>query len=887
MKKHIMMKALPLTMITGMLMTTPVLAYDKSETVYTKVDEDGTITYAVVNEQLTSNKKETIDDYSNLSGIKNISGDETFTQDGKNIKWQSVGNNIFYQGTTSKALPIETSVTYKLDGSKMKPSKMKGEAGHVEITIDYRNTLAHRYKGDTIYTPFLVLLGTTLDATTNNNITINNGRVINNGETNAIIGIASPGLYDSLNGKIDRLSDFDSLTIEFDTTDCDIKALYQAASPQLLSSSDIDDVFDEINDKLKDVDRLEDGIEKIVDGAVKLSDGTKELNDGTKKLDEGVKTLDDGAKKLNDGASKLSDGTNSYNDGLQKAASGALQLKENSAALSAGSSSLSNGLDSLAQKLPDLVSGISDAADGAKALAAGLDTLNNKLSSEEAQQNLKELAQGATEIKNATSTVESGIKNAVYQATTYQIYLKTLSQLDASQFTALNNALTSYQKATEDYAQAAGKLAAASKLKGYLDDIDDAYKALEEAKKEAKKDSEAAVKQAKQSQSDAEDELEKVTSKKQAQKDLLDDLKKEKPSTEGESEEDAEAIKKSSQNAIDAASDALDAIEKSEDAAKNAIAAAKAALKAAESSDEDVDKIFDNALKALSDAKTALNNEIEELEKDGGTSEATANKLTAMKKAEAVLNAYEEGLSSIYPTLTSIKAETIASYCTNGGEPESLSPAINQAKATIKSLTSYAEGASSVSEGTLQLIDNMKTIASGINSASQGANNLSAGLNQLKAATGADSELMSGINALVSGSKNLDAGVQKYVSGANSLADGVDQLAAVFNQIVSGASSLADGTKSLSDGTKTLKNGTGALSQGTTQLKDGAGKLADGIKKFKSEGIDQIMDALDDLDGYEDRLDQMLKYAKNYRYTETNKDADYTTKFIYVIQPDD
>ena len=54
MKKNVLKKAIPLTVAATMMNVVPVEAYDKVETVYTKVDGDGNVTYQFVSEQLNS-----------------------------------------------------------------------------------------------------------------------------------------------------------------------------------------------------------------------------------------------------------------------------------------------------------------------------------------------------------------------------------------------------------------------------------------------------------------------------------------------------------------------------------------------------------------------------------------------------------------------------------------------------------------------------------------------------------------------------------------------------------------------------------------------------------------------------------------------------------------
>ena len=51
--------------------------------------------------------EKTITDKSDLTDIENVKGDETFKQDGKTVKWNADGNDIYYQGKSDKELPVK------------------------------------------------------------------------------------------------------------------------------------------------------------------------------------------------------------------------------------------------------------------------------------------------------------------------------------------------------------------------------------------------------------------------------------------------------------------------------------------------------------------------------------------------------------------------------------------------------------------------------------------------------------------------------------------------------------------------------------------------------------------------------------------------------------
>ena len=427
MKKNVLKKAIPLTVAATMMNVVPVAAYDKDETVYTKVDGDGNVTYQVVSEQLKSSKKEEIKDHSDLSNIKNISGDEKYKKDGNDLTWKSKGDDIFYQGKTTRQLPITVETSYKLDGQEISPKDASGKKGHVEISFKYTNNDKHDYNGKTLYTPFTIALATTLNSDNNKNVTINNGKVVNNGENNIIVGVAAPGLYESLN--IDQLKSFDEIKIEFDTTDLDIKSFYSVATPKLATADDINNMFDKIDGSFDDLNKLKDATNQLVTGTSDLSKGAKTLSDGTKTFNSGLVTANSGAglltknsKSLRDGASQLasglgtlSNGSGTLVDGLKKAATGSdvitkglAKAKAGTDEMNAGTGKLSSMKDQLTQAAFTQVAYGLQASAGTKYYA----TMNAQLATNEdgiAAQNAALMsaiqnAAGATGANNALQT---------------------------------------------------------------------------------------------------------------------------------------------------------------------------------------------------------------------------------------------------------------------------------------------------------------------------------------------------------------------------------------------------------------------------------------------------------------------------------------------------
>ena len=114
----------------------------KEETVYIFTDAYGKQRDITVSNWLKNpEKKDTIEDESVLQEIENVKGDETFSRDGSKLVWKANGNDIYYQGTTSRQPPVSEKITYYLDGKEIAAEDLAGKSGKVKIHIDYTNNM--------------------------------------------------------------------------------------------------------------------------------------------------------------------------------------------------------------------------------------------------------------------------------------------------------------------------------------------------------------------------------------------------------------------------------------------------------------------------------------------------------------------------------------------------------------------------------------------------------------------------------------------------------------------------------------------------------------------------------------------------------------------------
>ena len=259
---------------------------DKEETVYVKTDANGEEKTVIVSDWLKNFSGEAkIKDATDLTDVENVKGNETYKRGKKdNITWNANGKDIYYQGTSDKNLPVSMKVTYYLDGKEISPKKLVGKSGKVKIRYEYENhsavTKTINGKQTTVYTPFTMITAAILNTDNFSNVKATNGKVISDGNKHIVIGVAMPGLADSLNLKNTSIgSNFDipeDFEITADVEDFQMTVTATVANSDTLSEFGLDDAGDlsELTDSLKD---LENATDKLCDGSGDLVKGIEKL----------------------------------------------------------------------------------------------------------------------------------------------------------------------------------------------------------------------------------------------------------------------------------------------------------------------------------------------------------------------------------------------------------------------------------------------------------------------------------------------------------------------------------------------------------------------------------------------------------------------------------
>ena len=378
---------------------------DKDESVYLISDANGNVNKTIVVDHLKNkDKKDTLEDASNLSDIENVKGKEKFTQSGDKLTWQAGGKDIYYQGTATEEPPVTQKVTYYLDGKEISPEDLAGKSGKVKIRFDYTNTTSYTEtvngEKQTVSVPFAAVTGLVLGDGFEN-IEVTNGKAEVSDSSSVVLGYALPGLKDSLgikDGDLDgdvNIPEYMEMTADVENFSMPAAMTFVVNASDYVSTDGIDtsDLDDMIND-LKDAStQLQDGSKTLAEGTDTLSDGLSTLQSKLGTFASGVGTLQSGLKTYTDGVSTLSGGLNTLGNSTGALVSGADKLNSGAGQLASGSATLKDGLKSYTDGANGLAKGASD-------LDAGIGTLAEKSGT---------LVDGATKLNDGAKSLKAGI----------------------------------------------------------------------------------------------------------------------------------------------------------------------------------------------------------------------------------------------------------------------------------------------------------------------------------------------------------------------------------------------------------------------------------------------------------------------------------------------
>ena len=466
-----------------------VMAYTKDETVYSKLKNDGSSYETIVNEHIKNmNGLREINDKSSLTNIKNVNGDETYIKQENQLVWKAEGNDIYYQGETTKELPIGITINYKLDGNEISAQELAGKSGKVEICVSFENKDKHEVivngKNQIMYTPFTLVAGTILDNTKIKNIEITNGKTIDNGKKTIAMGIALPGMQESLEIDKENLEIPNQITFKFDTENFELGEIMIYCTPKIIEDEQISRL-DELDEIFEQVRELQNSSKQLVNGANELKDGVKTLNSSTS-------TLEDGASKIADGTSKLESGSKTIANNMSKITSGTDSLVT-------GGESLKKGLDAIKSQLPttqEIQKNKTDLTTLSTTNSQTIKTLeqtNSQITSELETKIDPQLKQIKTNISNLNKQIETlekagqdvtALKTTVTALETSQTALITLKETMTKQKTANMQLIVLLQKNNEAVVASSSELDSIVTLGTALDQVSAGVDTLQKGAKQ-------------------------------------------------------------------------------------------------------------------------------------------------------------------------------------------------------------------------------------------------------------------------------------------------------------------------------------------------------------------------------------------------------------------
>lgn len=297
--------------LVGCILLNPMSVYalTKNETIYTSLDATGNVTTSSVTNHLFIHDQKEFEDETELKEILNINGKETFTLNSNVLKWKTNGNDIFYRGKTDKEQPIDVEVEYYLDGEKKNVKDMIGKKGSIKLVFHFQNHLNHQVningKKETIYTPFVVSIGMILNNQYNKNISVENGKWVDSGSRSMVIGLATPGVYESLH--VESLKGLNTVTVSYDTTKFSMGNVYMVATPKVLEEKDLS-VFEKLEQVTSNMSILQQSMNQIEEGVKKLETGSSALLKGTNDLSVNLDKAMNSITALKNGSIQLEKG---------------------------------------------------------------------------------------------------------------------------------------------------------------------------------------------------------------------------------------------------------------------------------------------------------------------------------------------------------------------------------------------------------------------------------------------------------------------------------------------------------------------------------------------------------------------------------------------------
>lgn len=757
---------------------------EKTETVYSVLNSDGSISDTIVSSWLhdedgINNIKETL----NLTDVKNIKSNEKPSKDGNTYTWNAKGNDVYYEGTATKQLPVSVKIRYELDGQEISANDIQGKSGHLKLTISFTNNYSKvkNINGKSIVIHPSYLAGGMLNMSTGkfSNVKCESGKIVNDG-TNEMLAFANiPGLNETLKSAgLDKVNNqlgiSDDVTVEADVNDFDLGSIMVGMTNEIDLASELGEIGS--------VSELTDGIDQLIEADDQLIDGSKQLYDGTTQLKEQaapltgssdqVRQLSAGAIQLNDGVKALQTGLTAYTNGVDTLAAGSQQLY----GIPQGVSQIQNGVSgNLGQGKTNLLDGATALNEGLKQLEAQVNTLT------------------PTELDTMQTQIQGAMATLAGMQTTITDDSAKLGGLSKSLNTA-SNAITTITQYNEDLKSDV------ETLKNDVSDLKDQIL-------------------------NKNNEIDKKNNEIKEQIDLINGQINKINQATKDANSHIDTAYTTAVNALNEAKSATDDVEK------------QGEIQAA------IDKLQQNKPSAGSDVLASLIPEsftvsdidnldqyVKNVEKDQNNISELVNKLvgttssvtSGLKDAQKTLvgedgkGGLKKDLSDAQGTLS--KMDALLSQYTDPSTP------------TVKNVKNFKE-----------LVTGLQVAAKKLSAGSEGilggVQQVNAGLTQLQ------KKSQAGITQVAEGSKTLSSNSATLNGGASALSDATGTLAGqsgTFNEMADGLDTLGKAFETLNSGAKQLYEGNEQFkSEGLDQLKE---KVDLGVGEL--ETLQSVMDEI-------------------------------------------
>ena len=805
-----------------------------TETVQIYTSPTGEVETQRVYEQLALTGTGSVDVSNPVStdGLRNLDGFGGFdVKDGEQVTHMTVDGEEHLRTVSDFTgdLPLDVSVSYKLDGETVEPGDVVGESGELEVLYTVKNITAQPQEvsfpdgsggttTETVDVPIPMVGSLTTVAPQNfTNVKSKHANMAGDGQGGTKLSFTMT-LFPPIGSDTAEFG-YTADIVDGVVPEADVSALpvNPLESPTFASAADSYQGGTETGAKLAEgaatIDsnllKLRDGASKLLAGLIKLHEGSAKLQagladeaapgaeklaDGAGQLDDGLGKIADGAGRLFDGTGRLVAGTGDLTDGTGRLADGANRLSDGAGRLSDGASRLSNGAGRLSAGAGEAYTGSQQLTNGLQQISGGLGQLAD------GQSGLPAAKDGIEQLQAGVDLILAGLGDVNTDGT----LIGGLQDLETGLGTAHTGALTIAGGLTQLRGDGSPATPGIVGAKGGVDQV--------------KAGLDASL--------GAGGSLDQLAGG-------LAAIKANFCATQPTPTQTAQC------------SGTVDALLAGVADSRNKLTQASAGL--------------GQVSGGLGTAILGLNNQL-----------IPGAELLGSKLGEA-----QTGAGTLKGGAIHLKDGVMQ---VDGGLTQ-LEGGISKAVAGVLALST---GADTAAVGSSDLTAGLRRLDAGAGDLADGAGRLDAGAGDLDAGAG----------KLADGTGELDAGANKLADGAGELNAGAGKLADGTDEAADGSGKLAAGADKLATGLDDAADGSGRLTDGLGEAREGAPKLVDGAQKLSDKGTSKLVEAgKDTTQTYGQMYATMQAGAERAQVEDmaygAPEGAAGLTAYSYVVQGDD